>query len=100
MSEILELVTDLRYKAGIEKIESAYKTLIKGKCLQYFDFFKSTNEKKLNFFFSFVQVKNHFVYFGGPNKMFKFFLLQIFFFVSVLYYKRKVFANFQKNINF
>ena len=30
MSQILEVVTDLRYKAGIEKIEAAYNTLMKG----------------------------------------------------------------------
>lgn len=30
MSHILEVVTDLRYKAGIEKIEAAYNTLMKG----------------------------------------------------------------------
>jgi hypothetical protein len=29
--EILELVTDLRYRAGMEKIEAAYRTLMKGK---------------------------------------------------------------------
>jgi hypothetical protein len=30
MAQILEVVTDLRYKAGIEKIEAAYTTLMKG----------------------------------------------------------------------
>jgi hypothetical protein len=30
MAQILEVVTDLRYKAGIERIEAAYRTLMKG----------------------------------------------------------------------
>jgi hypothetical protein len=30
MSQVLEVITDLRYKAGIEKIEAAFDTLMKG----------------------------------------------------------------------